>query len=51
MEQWLRDLPLAPKVHIRSLMYLVMRCAERGGVIAIGKNPSLWCSLGTQASG
>ena len=41
MEQWLRDLPLAPKskVHIRSLMHLVMKCAERWGVIEIGKNP------------
>ena len=41
MEQWLRDLLLAPKskVHIRSLMHLVMKCAERWGVIEIGKNP------------
>ena len=41
MEQWLRDLPLAPKskVHIRSLMHLVLKCAERWGVIEIGKNP------------
>ena len=33
MEQWLRDLPLAPKskVHIRSLMHLVLKCAERWG--------------------
>jgi integrase len=41
MEQWLRDLPLAPKskVHIRSLIHLVMKCAERWGVIEIGKKP------------
>jgi integrase len=41
IEQWLRDLPLAPKskVHIRSLMHLVMKCAERWGMIEIGKNP------------
>ena len=41
IEQWLRSLPLAPKskVHIRSLMHLVMKCAERWGVIDIGKNP------------
>jgi integrase len=41
MELWLRDLPLAPqsKVHIRSLMHLIMKCAERWGVIEIGKNP------------
>jgi integrase len=41
MELWLRDLPLAPKskVHIRSLMHLVLKCAERWGVIEIGKNP------------
>jgi integrase len=41
MEQWLRDLPLAPKskVHIRSLMHLVLKCAERWGIIEIGKNP------------
>ncbi len=41
MEQRLRDLPLAPKskVHIRSLMHLVLKCAERWGVIEIGKNP------------
>jgi len=41
MEQWLRDLPLAPKskVHIRSLMHLVLKCAERWGLIEIGKNP------------
>ena len=37
MELWLRDLPLAPKskVHIRSLMHLVLKCAERWGVIEI----------------
>ena len=41
MEQWLRDLPLAPKskTHIRGLMHVVLKCAERWGVIDIGKNP------------
>ena len=41
MEQWLRDMPLAPKtkVHIRSLMHLVLKCGERWGVIEMGKNP------------
>ncbi len=41
MEQWLRSLALAPKtkVHIRSLMHVVMKCAERWGVIEVGKNP------------
>ena len=41
MEQWLRDLPLAPKskTHIRGLMHVVLKCAERWGVIEIGKNP------------
>ena len=41
MEQWLRDLPLAPKskTHIRSLMHLILKCGERWGVIEIGKNP------------
>ena len=41
MEQWLRDLPLAPKskTHIRGLMHFVRKGAERWGVIEIGKNP------------
>ena len=41
MEQWLRDLSLAPKskVHIRSLMPLVLKCVERWGAIELGKNP------------
>jgi len=41
MEQWLRDMPLAPKtkVHIRSLMHWVLKCGERWGVIEMGKNP------------
>jgi len=53
MEQWLRDLPLAPKskVHIRSLMHLVLKCAERWGIIEIGKTPLLLYASRTQASG
>jgi integrase len=41
MEQWLHGLPLAPKskTHIRGLMHVVLKCAERWGVIEIGKNP------------
>jgi integrase len=41
IEQWLRDLELAPKTkaHIRSLMHLVFRCAERWCLIEMGKNP------------
>ncbi len=41
MEQWLRDLPLAPKskTHVRGIMHLVFKCAERWGIIEIGKNP------------
>ena len=41
MEQWLRDLPLAPKSksHVRGIMHLVFKCAERWGIIELGKNP------------
>lgn len=41
MEQWLRELPLAPKskTHIRGIMHLVFKCAERWGIIELGKNP------------
>ncbi len=41
MEQWLRELPLAPKskVHVRGIMHLVFKCAERWGLIELGKNP------------
>ncbi len=41
MEQWLRDLPLAPKskTHVRGIMHLVFKCAERWGIIELGKNP------------
>ncbi len=41
VEQWLRQLSLAPKTkaHIRSLMHLIFRCAERWGLIKMGKNP------------
>ena len=41
MEQWLRDLSLAPKskTHIRGIMHLVFKCAERWGIIELGKNP------------
>jgi integrase len=41
MEQWLHDLPLAPKskTHVRGIMHLVFKCAERWGIIELGKNP------------
>jgi len=41
MEQWLRELSLAPKskAHVRGIMHLVFKCAERWGIIEIGKNP------------
>jgi integrase len=41
MEQWLRELPLAPKskTHVRGIMHLVFKCAERWGIIELGKNP------------
>ena len=41
MEQWLHDLPLAPKskTHVRGIMHLVFKCAERWGVVELGKNP------------
>ena len=41
MEQWLRDLQLAPKSksHVRGIMHLVFKCAERWGIIELGKNP------------
>ncbi len=41
VEEWLRQLPLAPKsrANIRSLMYSVFKCAERWELIEMGKNP------------
>ncbi len=41
VELWLRQLELAPKTkaHIRSLMHLIFKCAERWGLIEMGKNP------------
>jgi integrase len=41
MEQWLRELPLAPKskTHVRGIMHLVFKCAERWGIVELGKNP------------
>ncbi len=41
VEQWLRELKLAPKTkaHIRSLMHLIFTCAERWCLIEMGKNP------------
>ena len=41
MEQWLRDLPLAPKskTHVRGIMHPVFKCAERWGIVELGKNP------------
>ena len=40
MEQWLHDLPLAPKskTHVRGIMHLVFKCAERWGIVELGKN-------------
>jgi hypothetical protein len=40
MEQWLRDFPLAPKskTHVRGIMHLVFKCAERWGIVEFGKN-------------
>jgi integrase len=41
MELWLRELPLAPKTktHVRGIMHLAFRCAERWDLIEMGKNP------------
>ena len=41
VEQWLRELKLAPKTkaHLRSLMHLIFTCAERWCLIEMGKNP------------
>jgi integrase len=41
VEQWLRQLELAPKskAHVRSLMHLIFTCAERWCLIEMGKNP------------
>jgi integrase len=41
VEQWLRELKLAPKTkaNVRSLMYLIFTCAERWCLIEMGKNP------------
>lgn len=41
IEQWFRDLKLAPKTkgNIRSLMHLIFTCAERWCLIEMGKNP------------
>jgi hypothetical protein len=41
MEQWLRDLPVAPKskTHLREIMHLVFKCAERWGIVELGMNP------------
>ncbi len=41
LEQWLRELKLAPKskAHVRSIMHLIFRCAERWCLIEMGKNP------------
>jgi integrase len=41
VEQWLRQLELAPKskAHIRSLIHLIFTCAERWCLIEMGKNP------------
>ena len=41
VEKWFRDLELAPKTkaHIRSLMYVIFKCAERWDLAEMGKNP------------
>jgi integrase len=41
VEDWLKPLDLAPKTkaHIRSLMHLLFRCAERWELMETGKNP------------
>ncbi|HEY1253939.1 MAG TPA: hypothetical protein VGF01_04075, partial [Terracidiphilus sp.] len=41
IEQWFRELEFAPKTkaHIRSLMHLIFKCAERWCLIEMGKNP------------
>lgn len=41
IEQWFRDLQLAPKTkgNIRSLMHLIFTCAQRWCLIEMGKNP------------
>ena len=41
VEDWLRNLPLAPKsrANARSIMHLIFKCAERWELIEIGKNP------------
>jgi integrase len=41
VEEWLRQMPLAPKskANIRSLMYSIFKCAERWELIEMGKNP------------
>lgn len=41
VEQWLRTLSGAPKTkgHIKALMHLLFRCAERWELVEMGKNP------------
>jgi integrase len=41
VEKWFRDLELAPKTkaHIRSLMHVIFKCAERWDLVEMGKNP------------
>jgi len=41
VEQWLKELKRAPKTkgNIRGLMHLLFKCAERWGLIEMGKNP------------
>jgi integrase len=44
VEQWFKQLELAPKTkaHIKSLMHLLFRCAERWELVEMGKNPIAW---------
>ena len=41
VEEWLRQLPLAPKskANTRSIIHLIFKCAERWELIEMGKNP------------
>ena len=41
VEQWLRDLPLAPKTkgHMKSVMFRLFECAMKWGLFPLGRNP------------
>ena len=44
VERWFNQLELAPKTkaHIKGLMHVLFRCAERWEYIELGKNPIAW---------